>query len=66
MNNTVSPPKPQLIPLSIATKIVPLSERRMQMLCRDGQIKSAVQPGGERGQWFVDRNEMLERVKPRE
>jgi len=66
MNNTAQQPRPQLIPLSVAAKIVPLGERRIAMLCKEGQIKSAVQPGGERGQWFVDRNEMLERVKPRE
>jgi len=58
--------KPVLIPLSVAAQIVPLGERRLRALCQEGKIPSAVQPGGERGQWFVSRPDIVKMTEPKD
>ena len=65
MTNIAPTQKPVLIPLSVAAQIAPLGESQLAKLCKKGEFKTAVQPGGNRGQWFVDRNEVVARVTPR-
>jgi hypothetical protein len=57
------PPKPVLIPLSVAAKMLTLSERRVQIMCRNGEFANVFRPGGARGNYRLDKNEVQERVR---
>ena len=58
-------PKPDLIPISTAAKILTLSAEHVARMARNGEFKTAVQPGGARGNYLIDRNEVIQRMTPK-
>ena len=52
-----------LIPLSVAARKMALSMRTLQVLCQNGEFKTAVRPGGPRGNWRIAREEIEARVR---
>jgi hypothetical protein len=57
--------KPELIPTNTAAKILTLSVEVVREQFRDGKFQTAVQPSGPRGNWRVDRNEVVQRIQPK-